>query len=86
MSSHVRSISRSNPSVVRDASVVDEHAEFLARAHVGDRRHTVIGAEISDQGAHLDVGECADERFEPLAATAHDYQVVPSVPSRRAKA
>ena len=34
------------------------------------------GAEVGDQDTNLDVWERGDERFEPLAATAHDHEVV----------
>jgi hypothetical protein len=37
--------------VVRHAGVVDEHGELLACAHVGDRLHTGVRAEIGDLGA-----------------------------------
>jgi hypothetical protein len=62
--------------IVRDAGIVDEHGERLVRAHIGDRRDAGIGAEIGDQETHVDIGKRCDEFFEPIAATAHDHEVV----------
>jgi hypothetical protein len=63
--------------VVRNAGVVDEHGEFLSRAHVGNRSHTGIRAKVGNQRTDGNVWERSDEFFEPLPATADDHQVVP---------
>jgi hypothetical protein len=63
--------------VVRDASVVDEHGEFFACAHVDHRLHTSIATEIGDQRPNDDVWKRRSQFFEPFATTAYDHEIVP---------
>jgi hypothetical protein len=72
--------------VVRDARVVDEHGEFLACTHIRDHLHTGIGGEVNDQRTNLNVWERGDELFKPIAATAHDHEVIPVGTKSLAKA
>jgi hypothetical protein len=65
---------------VRHAGVVDQHGEVFAGAHIGDRLHAGIRAEIGDQRANRDVGERDDELFKPFGTTADDHEVVSLVP------
>ena len=62
--------------VVRYAGVVHEHRQRFTCTHVGNRFDTGIGAEVRNQWPNLDVRQRSDEFFEPIAATAHNHQIV----------
>jgi hypothetical protein len=61
---------------VHDPSVVDQHGEELLRANFGDGLNTRVGAEVGDQGTHLDFGERSCELCESIPTPAHGHEVV----------
>jgi hypothetical protein len=63
--------------VVRHSRVVDEHREILGRAHFRDCFYPGVSAKVSEEGTHADGWELCDEFLEPVAAPAHDHEVVP---------